>query len=103
MKKVATVFPTSHSSWRRTHAASHIQPATSLNAIDAAMLGAFAAFGVLQFLFAQRGSAFYSGDTSYLELALSLVNRHQYGFNFRPEAMLPPGFPVLLALVACTQ
>ncbi len=48
---------------------------------------------------AQRGSEFYSGDTSYLELARAL--RHgTYGFNFRVETMLPPGFPALLAAVA---
>jgi hypothetical protein len=53
--------------------------------------------GAMQMLYAQQGADFYSGDTTYLELARSLLNHRSYGFDFRPETMLPPGFPALLA------
>lgn len=48
----------------------------------------------------------FSGTTSefvydpyYFELARSLLAKTGYGFNFRPEPMIPPGFPALLAVL----
>jgi len=38
-------------------------------------------------------------DATYVELARSLLERHTYVFNFLPETMLPPGFPMILAVV----
>jgi hypothetical protein len=55
--------------------------------------------GALQVAFCQAGTAFYAGDTSYLELARSIIARRLYGFDFRAETMLPPGFPAMLALL----
>src|SRR5262249_37647865 len=52
-----------------------------------------------QFAFCEAGTAFHSGDTSYLELARSIVGGRPYGFDFRAETMLPPGFPAVLALL----
>src|SRR5689334_18778358 len=53
--------------------------------------------GGFQLAFVERGAAFYSGDTTYLELARSLLRHHLYGFDFRAETTLPPGFPAMLA------
>src|SRR5262249_28758980 len=66
---------------------------------DLAVGGLLVGIGALQFAFCQAGTAFYTGDTSYLELARSIVAWRPYGFDFRPETMLPPGFPALLALL----
>jgi hypothetical protein len=38
-------------------------------------------------------------DSYYYELARSLLAKAGYGFNFRPEPMIPPGFPALLAVL----
>ena len=66
---------------------------------DVVVYALLAFLGLLQFVFYQRGSEFYSGDTSYLELARSLALKGSYSFDFRPETMLPPGFPLMLAAV----
>src|SRR5215813_499380 len=67
--------------------------------LDVVVAGLLVVIGALQCVFCQAGTAFYSGDTSYLELARSIVAGHSYGFDFRAETMLPPGFPALLALL----
>jgi len=65
---------------------------------DFAILAGILAVGSLYCWLSQRGTSFYSGDTSYIELARSILHR-SYGFNFRRETMLPPGFPAILALL----
>ena len=70
---------------------------------DLAVGGLLVGIGALQFAFCQAGTAFYTGDTSYLELARSIVAWRPYGFDFRPETMLPPGFPALLALFSAVS
>jgi hypothetical protein len=55
--------------------------------------------GALQFAFCEAGTSFHGGDTTYLELARSIIAWRPYGFDFRAETMLPPGFPALLALL----
>jgi hypothetical protein len=67
--------------------------------LDFVVVGLLVVIGALQCVFCQAGTAFYSGDTSYLELARSIIARRPYGFDFRAETMLPPGFPALLALL----
>jgi dolichyl-phosphate-mannose-protein mannosyltransferase len=67
--------------------------------LDLAVSISLVLIGVLQFAFCEAGTAFYGGDTSYLELARSIIGRRPYGFDFRPETMLPPGFPAVLALL----
>jgi hypothetical protein len=69
-----------------------------LTGADFAILGGMLAAGSLYFWLSQRGAPFYSGDTSYIELARSILH-HSYGFNFRRETMLPPGFPAFLAVL----
>jgi hypothetical protein len=39
-------------------------------------------------------------DTTYVDLARSILQNGTYRFNFGPEALLPPGLPVILALVS---
>jgi len=38
-------------------------------------------------------------DARYIELARSILEKGSYQFDFRPETMLPPGFPLVLAFV----
>ena len=56
--------------------------------------------GALPVALVQRGADYYTGDTIYFELARSIVRTGSYGFNFGPETMLPPGFPVILAVLS---
>jgi hypothetical protein len=56
------------------------------------------ALGVLQLALSSWSSEFVS-DSYYYELAHSILARAGYGFNFRPEPQIPPGFPALLALL----
>lgn len=56
------------------------------------------AFGGLQLALSCRTSEF-TEDPYYYELARSILAKTGYGFNFRPEPMIPPGFPALLALL----
>lgn len=54
------------------------------------------ALGGLQVILSCKTSDF-AYDPYYYELAKSLLAGNGYGFNSRPEPMVPPGFPVLLA------
>jgi len=69
----------------------------SVTPFDLLVCSLIVIIGALQFAFAQQGAAFYGGDTTYLELARSLIDRHSYGFDYRAETTLPPGFPAILA------
>lgn len=54
--------------------------------------------GGLQFAFYLRADAL--ADARYVELAQSILRSHTYSFDFRPETMIPPGFPLIVALVS---
>src|SRR5208282_3938912 len=54
--------------------------------------------GVIQFVFYERCNDFVS-DTTFYELARSLVEKGWYGSDTRPETMVPPGCAALTALV----
>jgi hypothetical protein len=69
-----------------------------LTGADLAILAGILAVGSVYFWLSQRGTSFYSGDTSYIELARSILDR-SYEFNFRRETMLPPGFPAIVAVL----
>ena len=58
--------------------------------------------GALQFGLTLRSNDFFSGDTTYFELARSLLEKGFYGFDLKPETLLPPGFPLILASVCVT-
>jgi Dolichyl-phosphate-mannose-protein mannosyltransferase len=54
--------------------------------------------GATEVFLARRSADFAAGgDATYTELAKSILAGAGYGFNFKPETMLPPGFPYLLA------
>ena len=74
----------------------------SLTAADLGVYGLLLGLGALQFCLYQRSDDFFVGDVSYFELARSIVEKGSYGFNFKPETMLPPGFPMILALLCVT-
>jgi len=54
--------------------------------------------GSMHYALTLRSSDFFRGDTTGFELARSLLGGF-YGFNFRPETMIPPGFPAIMALL----
>jgi len=54
--------------------------------------------GGLQFALSCKTSDF-AFDSYYYELAKSILAKTGYGFNSRPEPMVPPGFPAMLALL----
>lgn len=56
------------------------------------------ALGALAFALSCQARDFV-GDVYYFELAKSIVARTGYVFNFKPQTMVPPGFPFLLALM----
>ncbi len=60
------------------------------------------AFGALEFGLVIRSRDFFAGDTTYFELARSIVDKGFYGFDFQPQTTLPPGFPALVALLCVT-
>lgn len=55
------------------------------------------ALGAMHYAFALRSDDFFAGDTTYFEVARSLLTRGVYGFNSVPETVLPPGFPAIMA------
>lgn len=71
---------------------------TKLNRHDLCIYTLLLALGGLQLALSGRTSDF-TYDSYYYELARSILAGTGYGFNFRPEPMVPPGFPALLALL----
>ncbi len=71
---------------------------TRRNLVDIAMYAMLAALGAMQIILS-RHVADFVGDVTYLELAKSILGGSGYGYNLKPETMLPPGFPYLLALL----
>src|SRR5262245_15035251 len=71
-------------------------------AMDITLYGLILSFGALQFGLAQRATDFFRGDTIYFELARSIIREGFYGFNSKPETLLPPGFPIILASICVT-
>ncbi len=71
------------------------------NRLDIAVYLLLIALGALQFFLSCRAEDFV-GDAYYFELAKSLLARTGYGFNFKPQTMVPPGFASLVALFSVT-
>jgi len=69
---------------------------------DIIVYGIILSLGALQFGLSQRATDFFRGDTTYFELAQSIIQEGFYGFDFKPETMLPPGFAVILASICIT-
>jgi hypothetical protein len=78
----------------------------SHSAIDIVVYGFLLGLGALQFSLSLRSDDMISGFTQF-ELAKSIIDEGFYGFNFKPETMFPPGFPLILVslcmTVGCTQ
>ncbi len=68
------------------------------NRHDVYLYALLAAMGALLFALSCNASDFVT-DSYYYELARSFLAGSGYGFNLRPETMLPPGFPALLAVL----
>jgi hypothetical protein len=65
---------------------------------DQAVISALIVLGAMAF-FLNCHAADFVGDAYYLELAKSIAGKGQYVFNSKPQTMVPPGFPFLLALM----
>lgn len=84
---------------RRTKASGAETSRKQLDRYDAAVCLSLVLLGALQFILSRRGADFV-GDLTYFELSRSISRGTGYGFNFKPETMLPPGFPYLMAGLA---
>jgi Dolichyl-phosphate-mannose-protein mannosyltransferase len=73
-----------------------------LTATDITVYGLILSLAALQLALSQRADDFFTGDTIYFELARSIISEGFYGFNFKPETLLPPGFPLILASLCVT-
>jgi hypothetical protein len=78
--------------------ASRESPLSSLNAIDRIVIICVLALGILQFTGYVRAPGELA-DARYSELTRSILETGSYQFNFRPETLMPPGLPLILALI----
>jgi hypothetical protein len=92
-------FPSLYTSARsRNDAASSESAISSLNAIDLIVIICVLALGTLQFIGYLRAPGELA-DARYSELTRSILETGSYQFNFRPETLMPPGLPLILALI----
>jgi len=66
--------------------------------VDFGVYASILAVGMLQ-LFCFPHSSDFLNDPGYPDLAQSILQRHSYQFDYLPETTLPPGLPMILALV----
>ncbi len=69
---------------------------------DTLVYGFIIVIGVMQCALCLRSTDFFRGDTTYFEVARSILSRHWYGFDYQPETVLPPGFPAIMAALCVT-
>jgi hypothetical protein len=69
---------------------------------DALVWAAILALGSMHYALALRTDDFFTGDTTYFEVARSLLVHGYYGFNSQPETVLPPGFPAIMVILCAT-
>jgi hypothetical protein len=69
---------------------------------DVLVYVAIVAGGAMHYVLALRSGDFFTGDTTYFELAQSILSHGVYGFNSQPETVLPPGFPAIMAALCAT-
>ena len=72
-------------------------PATSFTVLDLLVYLAILLLGALQFFFYLRAPDLVM-DATYFELTRSILEKGSYQFDFRPETLLPPGLPFILAV-----
>ena len=70
---------------------------TRLTGVDVLVYAVIVALGAMHYALILRSSDFFRGDTTYFELARSMLSHGFYGFNSRPETVVPPGFPAIMA------
>jgi hypothetical protein len=71
------------------------------NLWDVSVCSLLVGLGVLAIVFSCRAPDVV--DTSiYYDLTKSIVNQFWYGFNFKAQSTLPPGFPLILAAISVT-
>jgi hypothetical protein len=58
--------------------------------------------GMMAFALYLRAGDFIDGGAVYYELARSILEKGSYVYNSRPETMLPPGCPFILALICAS-
>ncbi|MCC7153450.1 MAG: glycosyltransferase family 39 protein [Bryobacterales bacterium] len=73
-------------------------PRREINREDLSVYVSLLALGALQ-LALSGWTRDFTQDPYYYELARSFLTHTGYGFNSRPEPMVPPGFPALLAVM----
>jgi hypothetical protein len=92
-------MPTTSTSPRLAPAERPAVRRTHVTAVDVLVYAAIVAIGVMHYALILKSTDFFTGDTIYFELARSILKRGFYGFNFRPEIVLPPGFPAVMAVL----
>jgi hypothetical protein len=98
MSNVSTEQPIEREEWREPMSSHGLTPesqSTGRNRVDIVTYVVLAALGALQIILSRHVSDFV-GDVTYLEVAKSILSGTGYGYNLKPETMLPPGFPYLL-------
>src|SRR5262249_42720101 len=71
---------------------------TELQAGDLFVHSLILLLGLFQFLSYLRANDFWL-DATYIELANSILEKGRYLFDFSPETLYPPGFPLMLAII----
>jgi len=70
--------------------------------VDVSVWTTIVVIGAMHYALALRVDDFFTGDTTYFELARSLLSHGGYGFNARAETVMPPGFPAFMAALCLT-
>jgi asparagine N-glycosylation enzyme membrane subunit Stt3 len=70
--------------------------------VDVTVWLAIVLIGAMHYALVLRADDFFTGDTTYFELARSLLTHGGYGFNARPQTVMPPGFPAFMAALCVT-
>jgi hypothetical protein len=70
------------------------------NRVDFAVAILIVTFCAAGLIFYQRIESYDSDSSYYIGLANSLLNQHQYVFDFKPHTRYPPGFPAILAVIS---
>ena len=82
-----------------THRSPHRSPWQFLpatRALDGLVCVLLVAFGALQYFSPPPAKDSFRGDTIYIELAHSILDRGTYGVDYN-DVQYPPGLPALLA------
>ena len=72
---------------------------SSLRPIDLVVLALILGIGALQFFRVARAPDFLGEDVFWADSARSLIDHGYYGINGYPETNMPPGLPLILALL----